>query len=96
MEEPEPRREKGDGRRCPVPRQIERRRGARFVVVLEEASELILIVQRRDQMVADRPSVSIAQTIVKSLIVAVIESLLLQCPFQVPVHFRHEEEARYC
>src|SRR5512132_1770208 len=65
-------------------------------MVLEEASELILIVQRRDQMVAYRPSAPLAQSIVEPLVVAVIEPLLLQGPFQVPVHFRHEQEAGYC
>ena len=93
LEKPKPGRQGRDGRCCPVLWQIECRSGARFVMVLEEAGELILIVERRDQMIADRSSVSVAQTIVESLVVAVIKPLLLQCPFQVPVDLGHEQKA---
>ena len=38
-------------------------------------------------------SVMLAQTVVQALVVGVVEALLLQRPFEVPVDLNHEEEA---
>src|SRR5215510_7864975 len=45
-------------------------------------------------MLAHLPGVTLAEAIVQSLVVGVIETLLLQCPFQVPVNLGHEAETR--
>ena len=44
-------------------------------------------------MLAHRPGVALAKAIVEPLVVGVIEALLLQRPFHVPVDLGHEEEA---
>src|SRR5262245_10494171 len=58
---------------------------SRLVVVFQEASHLVLIVQPRVEMLANGPGVPLAQAVVQSFVIGVVESLLLQRPFQVPV-----------
>ena len=52
-------------------------RGARLVVVFEKARELVLVVETGEQMTTDRPGMALAQAVVKPLVVAIIEALLL-------------------
>ena len=66
----------------------------RLVVVFHKAGQLVLIIEPRVEMLAHRPRVPLAQAVVEPFVVGVIESLLLQRPFQVPVDLGHEAEVR--
>ena len=70
-----------------------RRGGPRLVVVLEEAGQLVLIVEPGVKMLADGPGMAFAEAVVEPLVVGVVEALLLERPFQVPVDLGHEAEA---
>ena len=89
-----PGREERDDRRGLVHVRRERGRRARLVVVLQEARELVLVVEPGVEVLAHRPRVAFAQAVVEPLVVGVVEALLLQRPFQVPVDLGHEAEAR--
>ena len=67
--------------------------GPRLVVVFQEAGELVLIVEPGVKMLAHGPGVAVAQAVVEPLVVGVVEALLLQRPFQVPIDLGHEAEA---
>ena len=56
------------------------------------SAQLVLVIQARAEMVAHRPGVPVAEPVVQPLVVSVIEPLLLQGPFEVPVDFGHEAE----
>src|SRR5439155_23720952 len=65
-----------------------------LVVIFHEASELVLIIQLCAQMLPHRPRMPLAQPVVESLVVSVVEALLLHGPFEVPVHLGHEAKTR--
>src|SRR6188474_177204 len=92
MEEPQPGRQVGDDRRRLVHRRREGCGRPRFVMILHEARELALVVEPGVKMLPHRARVTVAQPIVQSLVVRVVESLLLHRPFEVPIHLRHEAE----
>ena len=69
-------------------------RGPRLVVVLEEAREVVLVVEIGPQVLAHRPRVPVAQAVVEPLVVGVVEALLLQRPLEVPVDLGHEAGTR--
>ena len=50
----------------------------------------VLVIPLRVEMLAHRPGVTLAEAVVQPFVVRVIESLLLQRPFQVPVGLGHE------
>ena len=54
---------------------------------------LVLIFELRLEMLAHRPGMTLAEAVVQPFVVGVIESLLLQCPLQIPVHLGHKAEA---
>ena len=93
MEESQARRQERDDRGGLVDFRGKRRRGPRLVVVLQEAGQLVLVIQARVEMLAHRPGMAVAEAVVEPLVVGVIEALLLERPFQVPVDLGHEEEA---
>src|SRR5688572_24592642 len=94
MKKPQPRCEKRDHGRCSVDLWGKCRSRPWLVVVFEESSQLVLITQSGMKMLAHRPSMTFAQPIVKPFVVGVIETLLLHCPFQVPVDLGHELKVR--
>ena len=59
---------------------VERGCRARLVVVLEETSQAVLVVEARVEMFADRAGVTSAQTVVEAFVIAVVEAQLLQSP----------------
>ena len=65
-----------------------------LVVVLQKAGKLILKVRARAEVLAHGPSVLLSQSVVQALVVGVVEALLLQRPFHVPVDLGHEQEVR--
>src|SRR5262249_52421985 len=67
---------------------------ARFIVVFEETGQLVLVVEAGVEMFSHGPGALIAPASVQALVGRIIESLLLQRPFQLPVNFGHEREAR--
>ena len=69
-------------------------RGARLVVVLEKPGELILVIEPGAKVVADRPDVAGLQPVVEPFVVAIVEALLLQRPFEIPIDLGHESEGR--
>ncbi len=71
----------------------ERGRCPRLVVVLQETRQLVLVIETRVEMLAHGPRMAFPEAIVESFIVSVVEALLLQRPFQVPVNLGHEEKA---
>src|SRR5215218_5104549 len=64
----------------------------RLVVILEEASQARLVVEAGREMVADGGGVGAAQSIIEPLVVAIVEALLQQLPFEVPIGFGQEGE----
>src|SRR4051812_6799802 len=68
-------------------------RRARLVVILEKARQPILVVESRFQMAANGAGIGMAQAIVQPLVVAVVEALLLQFPFVVPIGLGQKSEA---
>ena len=92
LEEAQARRQvRDDGRRL-VDAGRERRRGPRLVVVLQEAGQPVLVIEPGQEVLAHRPGVPLAQAVVQPLVVGVVEPLLLQRPFEVPVDLGHEAE----
>src|SRR5262249_4896968 len=71
-----------------------RKRGCRprLVVVLQKAGEFVLIIQPCVKVFAHRTGVVLTKAVVEPLVVRVVETLLLERPFQVPVNLRHEDE----
>ena len=63
-------------------------------MVLQKAGQLVLVVQTRVEMLAHRQGMSVAEAVVQPFVVSIIESLLQQGPFQVPVDFGQEAEVR--
>ncbi len=55
-------------------------------MVFQEASQLVLVIEPRQEMLTHRTGVMLAQAIVEALVVGVVEALLLECPFEVPVN----------
>src|SRR6201990_622460 len=92
MEEPQPRREVRDSRCCLMLGPGERRRRARLVVFLEKAAQPILIVDACPEMGANGAGIAMAEAIVEALVVAVVEALLLQRPFEIPIGLGQERE----
>ena len=64
--------------------------GARFVVVFEKAGELVLIFRRGAEMLTHGPGMAFAEAVIEALVVGVIEALLLERPFQIPIDLGHE------
>ncbi len=93
VEEAEPWREEGEDGGGTVLFRREGGGGPWLVVVLEEAGQAVLEVEARIKVLADRPRVALRKTVVKPLVVGVIEALLLQGPFEVPIDLGEEEEA---
>src|SRR5262249_42708520 len=60
---------------------------ARFIVVLEETQQLLLVSHCGAQMQPDALWVVVLEPIIKSLVVTEVEALLLQLPFETPVGF---------
>src|SRR5271168_1273038 len=85
-------RQEGDHGRGLVLRPGEFGRGARLVVVFEKADELVLIVEAGEQVATDRRDIALSQAVVESLVVAIIEALLVQRPFEVPIDLGHKSE----
>src|SRR5262249_50125159 len=77
MEKTQTRRQKRDDRRRLVNSRRECGRSSRLVVVFQKASQLVLIIQPRPEMLAHRPRVAVTQAIVESFVVGVVEALLL-------------------
>ena len=63
-------------------------------MVLQKAGQLVLVVQPRVEMLAHWQGMSVAEAVVQPFVVGVIESLLQQGPFQVPVDLGQEAEVR--
>src|SRR5437660_1428095 len=64
-----------------------------LIVVLKKPSRLLLKLSVRSEMVTHWPRVHVAEAIIESLVVRVVETLLLKCPFEVPVDFRHKRKS---
>ena len=65
-----------------------------LIVVFEKPNGLSLIIPIRTEVIADGPGMAFAKAIVEALVVGVIETLLLQLPFEIPVGLGHKNEAR--
>ena len=94
MKKSQSRRQKSNDRRSLVDLRRECRGRPRLVVVFQEAGELVLIVDFCAEMLAYRTRMTFAQSIVEPFIVGVVEPLLLQRPFSIPVDLGHETEVR--
>src|SRR5262245_63575960 len=84
MKEAQARRHIGDDCCCFVLSRWERCRRARFVVVLQKASQFVLVIEPRLEMLAHCARRTITEAVIEAFIVSVVEALLLQRPFQVP------------
>src|SRR6516162_8034046 len=94
VKEPQSWRQKGNNCRSLMNSQSEGHGCARFVVVFQEAGQFVLIGWVRPEMFADRPGLPAAKAIIESFVVSVIESLLLQGPFEIPIDLSHEAKVR--
>src|SRR5262245_114997 len=94
MKEPQARRQVGDDRGRFVHRRCKRGGRTRLVMVFHEARDLVLIVEAGGQMLPYRSGTALAQAIVETLVVRVVEPLLLHGPFEVPIDLGHEAEPR--
>src|SRR5262249_25943355 len=67
-----------------------RKRGGRprLVVIFQKAGQLVLVIEPGVEMLTHRPGMSIAQAVVEPFVICVIEPLLLQPPFHVPLDLR--------
>src|SRR5215207_3659807 len=68
--------------------------GSRLIMIFQKASELVLMIQPCVKMLTHGSGMTFAQAIVQPFVVSVIESLLLQRPFHVPVDLGHKTEVR--
>src|SRR5208283_3989070 len=94
VEEPQSWRQKGKNCRSLMNSRSEGSGYAWLVVVFQEAGQFVLIGWVRPEMFADRPGFPVAKAIIESFVVSVIESLLLQGPFEIPIDLGHEAEVR--
>src|SRR5205823_3197630 len=94
VEEAQPRRQERDDCRGLMNSWRERGGRPRFIVVFQEAGQFVLVIEARVEMLAHRPGMMVAEAVVESFVVGVVETLLLQGPFQVPVDLGHEQKAR--
>src|SRR5437660_945821 len=67
---------------------------ARLVVIFEKTNGPALVVEIGEEMAAHRGPVLVAQAVVETFVVGVVEPLLLEGPLEVPVRFGHEDEVR--
>jgi hypothetical protein len=65
MEEAQARRKEGDGAMFG---RVERRGGARFVVVFQESHETVLIIEAGEEVLAHRAGVAVAQSVQEPLV----------------------------
>ena len=63
-------------------------------MVLDETEELLLVGKIGAEMKADTLRIAVLQPVIELLVVAEVESLLLQLPLQVPIGLGNEEEIR--
>ena len=94
MEETHSWREKCDDGSGAMLVERKRDRGARLVVVFQKPHRFALIIQIGPQVQARRLALPCVQAVVKPFVIGVMETLLLQVPFAVPVCLRHEDEIR--
>ncbi len=94
VKEAKSRREEGDRRGGTVDIRCQDCRGARLVMVFQEAGHAVLILLRASQMFADRARQAVHQAVVEFLVVGVIEALLLESPLHIPVNLGQKEETR--
>jgi len=71
MEEAQARRKEGDDGGSAMFGRVERRGGARFVVVFQESHETVLIIEAGEEVLAHRAGVAVAQSVQEPLVVAV-------------------------
>ncbi|MGE6738546.1 hypothetical protein, partial [Streptomyces sp. NPDC059900] len=69
-------------------------RGPRLVVVLQEPDQAALVLLVGLQVPAHRLGALVQDPVVEPLVVAEVEPLLLQGPFEVPVGLRGEDHVR--
>ncbi len=67
-------------------------RRTRFIMVLDKPEQLRQIRRIRTEMQTNLLCVPVLQTIVKLLVIAEIETQLLQLPLQIPVRLGDKEE----
>ncbi len=61
-------------------------------MVLDETDQLLLVIQIGSQVLPNGLGTLVNQAVVKSLVVAVVESQLLQFPLHVPIGLCHKQE----
>src|SRR5262245_17640660 len=71
-----------------------RGRGARLVVVFDEAKEPVLVRNVGEEMLANAGRVVVLEPIVEAFVVAEVEPEFLELPLEVPVRFGDEKEIR--
>jgi len=74
-----------------LPLRAEGARGALFVVILDETQHVVLIAAIGAQMRHNRAHGLALQPVAKPLVIRIVEALLQQIPFHVPIHFGDEQ-----
>ena len=72
----------------------ERCRGPRLIVIFDETEQLLLIGKVSTKMKSNILCIFMLQPVVEPLVIAKVESLLLQFPLQIPVSLGNEERSQ--
>src|SRR5882762_2985592 len=94
VDEAEPRDKERERRGGLMNRRREDGGGARLVVILEKTDGPALVVGIGQEVAAHSDPVLVAQAVVETFVVGVVEPLLLEGPLEIPVRFGHEDEVR--
>src|SRR6476646_2553278 len=65
-----------------------------FIVILQKARRSPLELHISTEVIPHCAGMPVAETVVEPLVVCVIEALLLQSPFEIPIHLCHEQKVR--
>src|SRR5205823_3469937 len=94
VKEPQSGREEGKNCRSLMHSQSEGGGCARFVVIFQKSGQFVLIGWVSPEVFADQPGLPATKPIIELFVVSVIESLLLQDPFEIPIDLSHETKIR--
>ena len=93
MEEMQTGRKEGDDGSSAMFGEVERRGGTGLVVVFQESREAVLVSEVCGEVLPHRAGMAVAQSVIEPFVIAIVEALLLQRPFKIPIDFGQEDES---
>ena len=94
VKEPQAGNQEGDDRRSLVHRRRKIVGRPGLIVVFQESRQPVLIRHISPEVSPHRGGIPGQETIVETLIIAIVKALLHEGPLQIPVDFRHKNKAR--